>query len=296
MHSTLHDLDAVGRAGVRISVNAGGHLERVARARFPRAQILRITPNDAVPLAIEAGKADAVLTDTLEAPHWQAKHPGLRRIGPLTQDRKAALVRAGDTATARALDDWLLRREADGALGQWRRAHLGQAAGGETATPLGALVAALDERLALMPDVARAKRLRGLPITDAAQEARVLDAASQAVNDAAAALHRPAPPDTAVRAFFEAQMALARALQEHPTHAAPAADEANGHAPPDLDLTLRPAIARISDRISVGLVALPPEVDAARAASALRTGIRSVTLDAAEIEAMARSIADCARR
>ena len=47
------------RPAVRIAVNQGGHLERVARARFPRATIAAIPDNAVVREALRAGKADA---------------------------------------------------------------------------------------------------------------------------------------------------------------------------------------------------------------------------------------------
>ena len=50
------------------------------------------------------------------------------------------------------LDAWLLEREADGTLAALRASHLGEGAAAPVATPLGALLAALDERLALMPE------------------------------------------------------------------------------------------------------------------------------------------------
>lgn len=294
--SSITDPDAASAAGIRIAVNAGGHLERVARSRFPAAHILPITPNDVVPAALDDGTADAVLTDTIEAPRWEKTRAGLHRIGPLTRDRKAALVRADDAATARALDAWLLQREADGALARWRRAHLGEVTTRETATPLVSLVAALDERLALMPDVARAKRARGVPVTDIAQEARVIEAASRAVKDAAAASAQRPPPDDAVRAFFEEQIALAREIQEGAASEPSPAEAGRDDTPPDLERALRPAIARISDRIAMLLVSLPANLDAQQAATSLREGIRHVAPGDAQIDAIGRTIADCSRR
>ncbi len=304
--SGLRDLAAVERGALRIAVNAGGHLERVARSRFPRATILAVTPNDTVPQALDRGAADAVMTDTIEAPRWQATRPEWQRLGPFTRDRKAALFRADATELARAFDAWLLQCEASDALADWRRTALADAAGERTATPLGALVAALDERLALMPDVARAKRLRGLPVSDPAQEARVITATLREVKDAAAALGRSAPADDAVRTFIAEQMALARSVQEDTVRALVADEAANASSPPaeasphgeapDLEHALRPAIARISERVATLLVVLPREIDASEAAAALREGLHRVALDDVRLSRIARSIAACADR
>ena len=151
------DASALDAAWVRIAVNAGGHLERTARARFPNATLLPIADNGAVLAELGAGRVDAVMTDTVEAPLWQARLPGLRRLGPLTQDHKAYLLPANDGERAADLDRWLLAREADGTLARLRAQWIGEGAA-PAATPLAALLAAVKERLALMPAVAEAKR------------------------------------------------------------------------------------------------------------------------------------------
>ena len=69
---TRADLD---RGEIRMAVNRGGHLERVARSLFPRAVIEPVADNGGVPGRLATGRADAILTDELEAPHWQAQLP-----------------------------------------------------------------------------------------------------------------------------------------------------------------------------------------------------------------------------
>ena len=85
------DADALGLPGIRLAVNAGGHLETVARTRFPRATILAIPDNQAVLDALLGYTVDAVVTDDLEQDHWRKRAPGLRALGPLSRDRKAYL-------------------------------------------------------------------------------------------------------------------------------------------------------------------------------------------------------------
>ena len=151
-------LAALDDPAVRVAVNPGGHLERVARSRFPLARFLVIPDNDAVLPALLAGRAAAAVTDTREAPHWLSGNPDLRLLGPFTSDRKAYLVAQGRPDLATDLDGWLLEREADGTLAALRRRHLGQTTGTATADPFSALLAAIDERLALMPFVAETNR------------------------------------------------------------------------------------------------------------------------------------------
>lgn len=243
-------LEDLGRPGVVLAVNEGGHLERAARARFPAATILAVADNAAVLGELVRCHAEGAITDTLEAPGWQARAPGLVATEPFTRDRKAWLVGAGVPELAADLDAWLAAKEADGTLAALRERWLPPGARAATATPLPALVAAIDERLALMPLVAEAKRAAGLPVLDPAQEARVLEVASQEVSRAAAAAARPAPTQACVTGLYRAQIDAAREVQE-----AVLAGPASTAARSDLGASLRPALARIGTRIAGALVA-----------------------------------------
>ena len=265
---SLAELDG---PGVTLAVNAGGHLERAARARFPRATVRALADNAAVLGELASGRAGGAVTDTLEAPAWQARLPGLVAIGPFTRDRKAWLVSPGAEDLAADLDAYLAAKEADGTLASLRERWLAPGARSETATPLGALVAALDERLALMPLVAEAKRKVGRPVRDTAQEARVLEAAAADVARAAATAGRPPPSRECVTELFRAQIDAASAIQEA-VLAGPASTAA---LPSDLEGALRPALARIGARVAAALIALqeappasPPQAPATGAQQA----------------------------
>jgi cyclohexadienyl dehydratase len=248
----------------RIAVNAGGHLERAARRLFPNAELRPLSPNAAVREALVAGEVDAAVTDTLEAPGWLAGTRGIEALGPYTRDWKAYWLPAAAGERARDLDAWLLAREADGTLAALRERALPEGALGATATPLAALGAALAERLALMPLVAEAKRASGAPVRVPEQERAVLDAALASVREAAARAGRAAPSDAGVKAFFGAMIDAAREIQERTLAGPPST------APPaDLDAALRPALARISERIAWLLVQLPERVEEAQLTEAL---------------------------
>lgn len=279
-------LEALDRRGVRIAVNAGGHLARAADARFERATLVSIPDNEAVLAALQSLSVDAAVSDTFEAPLWRARDGNLVQFGPFTRDRKAYLVRDDRAALAADLDGWLLAREQDGTLGRLRREYLGAAAG-PTATPLAALVAAMDERLALMPWVVAAKRREVRPISDPARERKVIEAGLAAVRDRVARAGVEPPPEPALRAFFRAQIEAAVQVQVAVGRAPSAPDEASA---PDLEQELRPALLRIGERMAALLLALPPDVDAAAVDTALRHGLRSPWLSDASRDALARAL------
>ena len=248
------DLDA---ASPSLAVNAGGHLERVARERFPHARLEAVPDNDAVLGRLASGRVDGVVTDVIEAAHWQARLPGLERIGPFTRDRKGALFQPDRTMLAHRFDAWLLDAEADGRLDQLRRRHGLPAA--RTALPETALLASLDERLALMPSVAETKRILDRPVEDRAREEKVLSAAAQGVAQAADAAGRERPDPAVVRRLFRAQIEAAKWVQTRALER-PVPDDENPSTPDEarraLEEALRPALIRIGDRIARLVVAI----------------------------------------
>jgi cyclohexadienyl dehydratase len=260
------DLAALERGRPHIVVNAGGHLEHVARERFPNAQVEALSDNAQVRRTLLEGRADAAVSDTLEAREWQRGAGELRVLGPFSRDRKAPLVRADLPELAEHLDLWLFAREADGTLSRLRRIWLGDPHPAATAAPLAALLAAADERLALMPLVAEAKRREGLPVIDEAQEARVLDAVVRTVREEAARTGQAQPAEAAVRGVFQALITAARDLEGK----ALKIPESALAEPPSLARELRPAISRITPKIAEALVRL----DALPPAEALRQRVR----------------------
>jgi cyclohexadienyl dehydratase len=236
--TSIAHLDA---AGHRIGVNAGGHLERVARRLFPHANVTPVATNLWLPELFEGKKIDAIMSDELEAPVFRMRVSAALTFGPLTRDHKAYLAR--DPALARELDAWLRAREADGWLSSARARYLGT----EWATPrtlaasdLDALLALIDLRLAFMPSVALAKESAGLPTLDPVQESRVRARASER-----ATLLGVSP--AAIDGLVDTLLAAARASQDA-VRAMPASER-----PPievmDLEQDMRPALASLSDEI-----------------------------------------------
>lgn len=269
----LASLAALAAPGAALTVNAGGHLERVARARFPQATITALPDNPAVLAALVSGAAPAVLTDTLEATRWRAAAPEAALVGPLTRDVKAYWLPPARAELAAELDSWLLERESDGTLARLRMQWLGaEAAQQRSATPTLALIAVLAERLALMPAVAEAKRAANLPVLDAEREARLLAAAVTAAREAGRRERRVVPEKPALEKFFAALFAVSRDVQSG-VLAAPASSEGDATtlAAPAwrLDTELRPALTRQTERIAALLPRLPARLSEPALASEL---------------------------
>jgi cyclohexadienyl dehydratase len=287
------DLEQLNLPRVRIGVNAGGHLESAARERFPHATLLAIPGNASVLRALREARVDAVVTDSLEADVWQRAEPDFARLGPFTRDRKAFLVRSDAADLAEDLDRWLLLKERDGTLARLRAEQLGAGAGLATAAPLPALVAALDERLSLMPVIAVVKRRSGVPLEVPERESFVLDAAAAGVLEAAHARDVVPPSLLELRKFFRALLEATKEVQWKASRDASFAPE---DPLPELDGALRPALERIDERIARLLVELPRDLDAAAARAAVTDGLRMERLSDASRRAIADALAALRRR
>src|SRR5262249_26742281 len=121
----------VARRGVnapaRIAVNRGGHLERLARARLPGAQLELVDDNRRLRGILDSGTVDGIVTDALElraiVPDPAAA--GLVVIATLSDDRKAYFLPADAGPLATDLDAWLAAREHAGSLPALRARWLG---------------------------------------------------------------------------------------------------------------------------------------------------------------------------
>jgi cyclohexadienyl dehydratase len=281
--SALAALHAIDRPELRVAVNRGGHLERVARSLFRQAQVQAIPDNAAVREALATGQADAALTNTTEAPRWAQGLTGIELLGPLTQDVVAIYVSADQLQLASQLDVWLVGNEQRGKVGALRAHYLGPGAGEPTALPVQALLAATAERLALMPLVAAAKQREGKAVEDTAQEARALASFRAEVRSAAGAYDKAPPPDEALDAFFQAQMDAAKGIQQR----TPASASAPTYS---LETQLRPAVARISEKMAALVTRLPDGLDEATVLEQARDWLGASGLEPSELERIARTI------
>ena len=246
-------LETVNQSEVRLVVNAGGHLEKVARLRFPAVRLLTTRHNMTLPDFIGQGKADALLTDSLEAPHFLDTHPQLRALPSIGRDRKAYLLRREDQELHEQVNTWLIKREADGFLTDTRTRWLGKEVGQTPFPPVAAVFALMDVRLAVMPAVAAYKRDHQLPIEDLQQEARVLE------KIAALATQNALDP-AALHDLFRVQIDIAKQVQRgilcDVSQDQPAIPTwAQGH---DLRQKLRPTLSQLSKRIVQELARLAP--------------------------------------
>lgn len=125
--------------------------------------------------------------------------------------------------------------------------------GSPAGAALEALVKAMGQRLALMPQVAEWKRAANRPVRDRPRERQVLDQAVAAVDSAARKAGVEPLPEAEVRRFYQAQIEAAVTIQERIL--AKPADRAT--EVPDLDREIRPELDRLGAEIADLLVTQP---------------------------------------
>lgn len=254
--------EALDDPEVRIAVNRGGHLERVARATFLRARIETVDDNQSLAERVVRHQADALVTDTAEMRHLLARYPSLRALPPLTRDRKALLVGRRHPGLHAEVDGWLAAREADGWLDELRRRWLGpEAALAPPDAKIETVVALVEQRLGLMPWVAAAKRRAGRPLEDRRQEGIVLEAAR-------ASAARAGLDPGRIAALFESLIDAAKEVQR----GAPPVD-----AGPSLS-ALRAAVQELGARLVAELAASRTVRGDPRWADALGRSVRDMAV------------------
>jgi chorismate mutase-like protein len=236
--------------GVRLVVNRGGTNEAFARARFPHAMLIVHPDNRTVFGEISAGRADVMVTDGVEARLQQARGQGLcavqaahwARAGKAILTQKDKRLRAAVDASLRALG---------GSRGYARRVEPWIEDAARPVEPASARLAALiDERLALVTEVARYKWNTGAAIEDPPREQALMASLREQ------AVPMGLPP-ARVDAFFLAQIEAAKQLQ-HDLHARwkrEGRGKFTGIA--DLATSIRPGIDTITATMLQTLATMP---------------------------------------
>jgi chorismate mutase-like protein len=231
-------LAQIDRPDVRLIVNPGGTNERFARAHAPHAQLTVYPDNVTIFGQIVGGAADVMITDAIETRLQQRLHPQLCAVhpeAPFDMTDKAILL-PRDAALKAYVDRWLQQRLDNGDVPQRLDRWLAFPWGLEP------LRQAIDERLLLAQDVARAKWNVKAPIEDLPREEQVIAAAVR--QGAALGL-----PEAWVRTVFRAQIEASKTVQR----ALYARWQAEGAGrlddAPDLAKSIRPELDRLTTQL-----------------------------------------------
>lgn len=260
------ELRELNQPATRIVVNPGGTNERFARERLSRAKLTVHADNLSVFDEVVAGRADAMITDAVEARLQATLRPGVLCAAhpdrPFDRSAKALLL-PQDARFKRLVDVWLKRLLAEGAVDAARERWL--AFPWQRTSVLSGLI---DARLAVMSDVARNKWNSGAAIEDPVRERDLI--ADMIARGLALGV-----PAQRTEAFFVAQIKAARELQQDLFDLWRSQGRQKLPAAPDLQKTIRPQLDRISAAMVTALAEEPAVRDVDDSHAALSTQLLS---------------------
>ncbi len=231
-------LAQIDRPEVRLIVNPGGTNERFARARAPHARLTVYPDNVTIFGQIVSGAADLMITDAIETRLQQRLHPQLCAVhpeAPFDMAQKAILL-PRDAALKTYVDRWLQQRLDNGDVPQRLDRWLAFPWGLEP------LRQAIDQRLLLAQDVARAKWNTQAAIEDLPREEQVIAAAVR--QGSALGL-----PEAWIRTVFRAQIDASKTVQRALYERWQAEGAGRFDDAPDLGKTIRPELDRLTTQL-----------------------------------------------
>lgn len=240
---------------VRLIVNPGGTNERFVRANIKHANISVYPDNITIFDQIVAGQADLMITDAIETRLQQKLKPQLCAVhpeAPFDFSEKAYLL-PRDLLWKSFVDQWL-HQAIDGGtfaklLEKWLAHPWPQAA--SDAISLEPLRRLMDERLSLMPEVARYKWNTRSAIEDLPREQKIIDGLK-------AEAQASGVPAVWAERFFRAQIEAAKLIQRE-QFARWQQDGAGRFADaPDLSTVIRPRLDALTPQLMRELAAAWP--------------------------------------
>lgn len=114
---------------VRIMINPGGTNEKFARANLPKAKLIVHEDNADIPIQIAEGKADIMITETVEAFSWIKREPRLAAPltdKPFTKHSCGILMQKGDQEFLNYINFVLAELRMDGTLENLEVKYLGR--------------------------------------------------------------------------------------------------------------------------------------------------------------------------
>jgi len=123
---SLADLN---KPSVRIMINPGGTNEKFAHANLPNATLIVHEENADIPVLIAEGKADIMITETVEAFSWVKREPRLAAplvYKPFTKHSCGILMQQGDQEFLNYVNFVLAELRMDGTLEQLEIKYLGR--------------------------------------------------------------------------------------------------------------------------------------------------------------------------
>ena len=120
-------LDDVNQPSVRVMYNPGGTNEKFAKESTPKAQLIMHEQNAEIPGLVGEGKADVMITETMEAVRYVKDNPKVAAPlvdKPFTENHFGVLMKKDYPDLLKAVNDWMAGIKADGTMDKWEKQYI----------------------------------------------------------------------------------------------------------------------------------------------------------------------------
>ena len=120
-------LDDVNQPSVRVMYNPGGTNEKFAKESTPKAQLIMHEHNAEIPGLVGEGKADVMITETMEAVRYVKDNPKVAAPlvdKPFTENHFGVLMTKDHPDLLKAVNDWMAGIKADGTMAKWENEYI----------------------------------------------------------------------------------------------------------------------------------------------------------------------------
>ena len=120
-------LDDVNQPSVRVMYNPGGTNEKFAKESTPKAQLIMHEHNAEIPGLVGEGKADVMITETMEASRYVKDNPKVAAPlvdKPFTENHFGVLMPKDHPDLLKAVNDWMAGIKSDGTMDKWEAEYI----------------------------------------------------------------------------------------------------------------------------------------------------------------------------
>ena len=117
----------VNKPSVRVMYNPGGTNEKFAKESTPKAQLIMHEQNAEIPGLVGEGKADVMITETMEAVRYVKDNPKVAAPlvdKPFTENHFGVLMKQGEPDLLKAVNNWMAGIKADGTMAKWENEYI----------------------------------------------------------------------------------------------------------------------------------------------------------------------------
>ncbi len=117
----------VNQPSVRVMYNPGGTNEKFAKEMTPKAKLMMHELNAEIPGLVAQDKADAMITETMEARRYVRDNPKLAAPlidEPFTQNHFGVLMKKDFPKLLNKTNEWMRKIHADGTISKWENQYI----------------------------------------------------------------------------------------------------------------------------------------------------------------------------